>query len=61
VAEVLTLNDELRELIVARQPIRLIREAAERHGTRSLRDAALALVARGETTLEEVRRVTLAT
>ncbi|MEO6595971.1 MAG: GspE/PulE family protein, partial [Planctomycetota bacterium] len=60
VAEVLTLNDELRELIVARQPVRLIREAARRHGTRSLRESALALVASGQTTLEEVRRVTLA-
>ena len=60
VAEVLTLNDELRELIIARQPVRLIREAARRHGTRSLRESALALVASGQTTLEEVRRVTLA-
>jgi general secretion pathway protein E len=61
VAEVLTLNDELRELIIARQPVRLIREAAQRNGTRSLRDAALTLVAAGQTTFEEVRRVTLAT
>ncbi len=60
VAEVLILNDELRELIIARQPVRLIREAAQRHGTRSLRESALALVASGESTLEEVRRVTLA-
>jgi general secretion pathway protein E len=59
IAEVLQLNDELRELIVERKPVRVIREAARRHGTRSLRETALALVAAGETTLEEVRRVTL--
>ena len=61
VAEVLVLNDEIRELIVERRPIRQVREAAQRNGTRSLRNAALDLVASGETTLEEVRRVTLAT
>jgi general secretion pathway protein E len=59
IAEVLRLNDEIRELVVGRQPLRQIREAARRNGTCTLRDAALALVAAGETTLEEVRRVTL--
>jgi general secretion pathway protein E len=59
IAEVLELNDELRELIIERKPVRLIREAARRHGARSLRQTALALVAAGQTTLEEVRRVTL--
>ncbi len=58
VAEVLQLDDEIRELIVDRQPIRRIKEAARRHGTRSLTEAALALVRSGQTTLEEVRRVT---
>ncbi len=59
VAEVLCLDDELRELIVDKQPVRRIKEAAYRKGTRSLTDAALDLVRAGETTLEEVRRVTL--
>jgi general secretion pathway protein E len=59
VAEVLVLNDELRELIVDRRPMRMVREAAARHGMQRLRDAALALVAAGETTLEEVRRVAM--
>jgi general secretion pathway protein E len=59
VAEILYLNDEIRELIVSRQPIRLVREAALRNGTRFLRDAALEMVARGETTLQEINRVTL--
>jgi general secretion pathway protein E len=59
VAEILTLNDEIRELIVERASARKIKEAAVRHGTRSLRDAALALAFAGITTLEEVKRVTL--
>lgn len=61
VAEVLMLNDEIRELIVEKRSIRQIKEAARRNGTRSLYEASLALVASGETTLEEVSRVTLAT
>jgi general secretion pathway protein E len=58
IAEILLLNDELRELISARAPIRAIKEVAEKQGTRSLRQAALALVKSGETTLEEINRVT---
>jgi general secretion pathway protein E len=60
VAEVLRLDDELRELVALKEPIRRLKEAARRRGTRSLGEAALDLVARGETTVEEVRRVTVA-
>ena len=60
IAEILYLNDEIRELIIGKQPIRLIREAALRNGTRFLREGALDMVARGETTLQEINRVTLA-
>jgi general secretion pathway protein E len=58
VSEILLLNDEIRELIVARAPIRHIKEAARRGGTRYLRESALELVRRGETTLQEINRVT---
>ena len=57
VAEVLVLDDELREMIVTREPVRRIKEAASRKGTRLLRDAGLDLVRRGETTLGELNRV----
>ena len=60
VAEILRLDDELREMIVARQPVRQVKEAARRKGTRSLTEAALDVVRQGHTTLEEVRRVTVA-
>lgn len=58
IGEVLNLNDELRELIIARAPIRSIKDAARANGTRFLREAALDLVAQGKTTLEEINRVT---
>ena len=59
IAEILTLNDEIRELIVDKRPIRQIKAAAYQNGTRSLRLAALDLVKRGATTLTEIKRVTL--
>jgi len=58
IAEVLHLNDQIRELIVARAPIRQIRQAARENGTHFLRESALDLVRQGETTLTEINRVT---
>lgn len=58
IAEIMQLNDEIRELIVAREPIRKVKEAARRNGTRFLREVAIDLVRNGETTLEEINRVT---
>jgi general secretion pathway protein E len=58
IAEILDLNDEIRELIVTKKPIREVKEAATRYGTRYLREVAIDLVKSGETTLEEINRVT---
>jgi len=58
IAEILNLNDDIRELIASRQPVKIIKEAARANGTRLLREAALDAVRRGETTLEEINRVT---
>jgi general secretion pathway protein E len=54
------MSDELRELVMTRQPVKAIRETARAAGTVSLFDAALHLVSIGQTTLEEVQRVTVA-
>ena len=59
IAEMLVLNDEIRELIIAREPIRRIKEAAKRSGTRFLREAALDMVRAGQTSLQEANRVTI--
>jgi general secretion pathway protein E len=58
IAELLILNDEIRELITGRAPVRKLKEAAHASGTRFLREAAYEAVRRGETTLQEINRVT---
>jgi general secretion pathway protein E len=58
VGELLRLTPEIAELIVSRAPARTLRAAAAQAGTRFLRQSALELAQRGETTLEEVNRVT---
>lgn len=58
IGEILRLNDEIRELIVTRAPIRVIKDAARANGTRFLRESAIDLALAGETTLEEINRVT---
>ncbi|WP_341679260.1 GspE/PulE family protein [Niveibacterium sp. SC-1] len=59
IAEVLVMTDALRELITEKASIIKIKELARANGTRLLREAALELALAGETTLEEVQRVTL--
>lgn len=59
IAEVLTLNDRLRELIANKASLLDIKAEAKMSGTHFLREAALDLVRTGETTLEEMARVTL--
>jgi len=58
IAEIMMLDDALREMIVSRAPIRSLKEAARRAGTRFLREAAADLVRDGLTDLEEINRVT---
>jgi len=60
IAELMVLSDDIRELIVARAPVRKLKEAARAAGTRSLREAAMELVNRGETSMQEIDRVTFA-
>ena len=57
VAEVLVLDDSLRELIASKAPISVLKERARQVGLRPLQEAAWQWVARGTTTLEEVTRV----
>lgn len=58
IAELLHLDDELRQMIVERQPIARIKAHACSRGLRLLRESALELVCEGRTTLEEINRVT---
>jgi len=59
VAEALRMDDELRQLLSERAPLTQIKAAAFRQGMKTLRSAAIKLVRQGETTLEEINRVTM--
>jgi general secretion pathway protein E len=59
VGELMVLNDEIREAIINRAPLRQLKELAQQAGTRMIRVSALDLVRKGQTTLEEVNRVTI--
>jgi type II secretory ATPase GspE/PulE/Tfp pilus assembly ATPase PilB-like protein len=56
--ELLTMNDEVKSLVLAKTSANKIREAARATGMRTLRDDGLAKVKAGVTTVEEVLRVT---
>ena len=58
IAEVLRLSDELRELILSKAPVSKLKASARAHGMRSLREVAVDCVRRGDTTLQEINRVT---
>jgi len=59
VTEIMVLDDELREMIISREPVRRLKEAARARGTRTLREAGFALARSGQTSLAELNRVTL--
>jgi type IV pilus assembly protein PilB len=58
IVELLDLNDEIRELIIAKSPIATLKKAARAAGTLFLRESAVSKVLNGETTLKEINRVT---
>jgi general secretion pathway protein E len=60
VAEFLVLNDTLREMIASRRSVIELKAEARKTGAKTLRESALKLVMSGETTLQEINRVTFA-
>ncbi len=59
IVEVVLMNDTMRRMVAEKCPIAELKIEAMRNGTHFLREAALDLAMRGETTLEEVARVTI--
>lgn len=57
VAELMRLDDSLRDLIADRAPMSEIKRAARARGMQTLRQAALVAVRQGRSTLEEMHRV----
>lgn len=58
IVELLDLNDDVRELIIAKSPAVVLKKAAKEAGTIFLRESAVEKVIAGNTTLREINRVT---
>jgi type IV pilus assembly protein PilB len=58
--ELMTFNDEIRELVMNHASTNVLREAAQRSGMKLLRDAGLAAMYDGITTIDEVVKETIA-
>ena len=58
IIELLELNDEIRDLIIAKVPATRLKQAARDAGVTFLRESAVEKLADGITTLKEVNRVT---
>lgn len=58
--EIMTFDDELRDLIMNHASTTVLREAARRKGMKSLRENGLEIIYDGITTIEEVSRETIA-
>jgi len=58
IVELLDLNDEIRELILAKSSTAVLKKAAREAGTAFLRESAVEKVLSGETSLREINRVT---
>jgi type II secretory ATPase GspE/PulE/Tfp pilus assembly ATPase PilB-like protein len=57
--EFMTINDQIRELIISRASTTAIRQAARKSGMQTLREDGLQKVLKGQTTIEEVMRATV--
>ena len=56
--ELLTMDDDIRTAVISRSSAAAIRQIATRKGMRTLREDAIDKVKIGQTTIEEVIRVT---
>ncbi|MDR5684087.1 MAG: type II secretion system ATPase GspE [Armatimonadota bacterium] len=61
VYELLTVNDRIRELVVARASSNVIKEAAREEGFRTMREDGIQKVLSGQSTIEEILRVVYVT
>ena len=59
VYEVMEINDEIKDLIVARAPASGIREAAIRNGFQTLRQSGLSKIVQGKTSVEAILKATM--
>src|SRR5688572_7361334 len=58
ICELMDLTDRIRDMILERRPTSEIKRAARDEGMRFLRECAVGLIMKGETTLREINKVT---
>lgn len=58
IAEILPIDDEMKDLLVQQAPISTLKRLAREKGFESLRESAISLALRGMTTIDEINRVT---
>ena len=58
--EIMTLDDEMRDLIMKQASTSVLRDHARKRGMRTLREAGLLAIYEGQTTIDEVVRETIA-
>jgi type IV pilus assembly protein PilB len=58
--EIMSLDDEIRELIMKQASTQVLRQEAKKRGMRTLRESGLLSIYDGETTIDEVIRETIA-
>jgi type II secretory ATPase GspE/PulE/Tfp pilus assembly ATPase PilB-like protein len=58
--EVMRVTDKIRELIIQKHPATKIKEAVIEEGMATLKDSAIEKVAKGLTTVQEIKRVIFA-
>ncbi|MEY3026082.1 MAG: type pilus assembly protein PilB [Planctomycetota bacterium] len=57
--EIMTMDDEIRELVIKQASTRVLRTEARKRGMRTLREAGLLAIYDGQTTIDEVVRETM--
>jgi type IV pilus assembly protein PilB len=57
--EIMTMDDELRELVIKQASTRVLRTEARKRGMRTLRESGLLAIYDGQTTIDEVVRETM--
>jgi len=57
--EIMTMDDELRDLVIKQASTRVLRQEARKRGMRTLRESGLLAIYDGQTTLDEVVRETM--
>ena len=57
--EIMTMDDEIRDLVIKQASTRVLRQESRKRGMRTLRESGLLAIYDGQTTIDEVVRETM--